>query len=335
MKYLLPILAFMLIGPLSAQITVVDTKIRLDGTEKMYYGFDAGDKVTLTFATDDGKTIKELEISEYPGKSKYADFNVSSVTQTITIPTKGVYEFRFRGGLKKRICSIKISRSGSDPNFKTEVIWRTVRDTTRYMIQEKYVVSADTVVKNLYDQEHRLTRAYSGQTGSRKVVTVMLPANTENWALAVGTKNEVALGLELADYKLKEAAPDSVAKYSGLSALSWIAMGNTKHVPNKVGDLNLNYYILNSINDQSTFMAGTSFGQHQSGTGSLMMEKARPYNTGSTTNARQVYVGIQNPSAGHGCECTPARGCGGDRKSIRKQRGREIQSKHLSKALSR
>lgn len=274
MKFIATCTTLLLTCTLLSQKLVTETNLRVSSSESLFYGFDAGDQFTLTMTTEDGKDLKEVEISRYPNMSKYKDFKVSEVNKTITVSERGFYEFRFKNGLKKRICNIKITKTGNT-NFNSEVVWKTVTDTIKYKAQEKYLISADTSISTVYDQEFTLAKGLGSTTASKKIVNFTIPANTESWSFLIGSKNEVELAQAFSNLKMAHENPDSVRRHPQYTCLTWTSLGYPRLFDNRLGDMNLNYYILKSGTDATGFLNNTTYNQTQSGFGSVMMEKSR------------------------------------------------------------
>ena len=71
--------AFLILQLLAAAQTPVDVaestlKVGALSEEVFYYGFAAGDQLIFNFEEVKGKELKELEIVELPGTSKFMDY---------------------------------------------------------------------------------------------------------------------------------------------------------------------------------------------------------------------------------------------------------------------
>jgi hypothetical protein len=159
-------------------------------TEEIYFGFADGDKIIFNFLEKDGKELKELEIIEWPGQSRFADFKTSKIeNKTINITNTGIYKFRFQNGsLTNRICSIKIQRipsSEATRNFNTTVYWGMKHDTSYYVEQERYLVKQELVPKIIIPTTDSYVNSGSNATfkGGKSRITfpVQIPSNTIEW----------------------------------------------------------------------------------------------------------------------------------------------------------
>ena len=54
-------------------------KISALGTEEFFYGFAEGDQIVLNFEELKGKELKEVEIIELPGSSKFMDYKTVKI----------------------------------------------------------------------------------------------------------------------------------------------------------------------------------------------------------------------------------------------------------------
>ena len=155
MKYFFSIFATTIFISMSAyaQINTIDVaentlKVGALGEEIFYYGFAEGDQLIFNFEEINGKELKELEIIELPGSSKFMDYKTKKIeNKTINITETGVYKFRFaNSAIGGRICKCKIQRvpaSETTKKFNSSVYWKTVHDTTYTTEQEKYLVKRE------------------------------------------------------------------------------------------------------------------------------------------------------------------------------------------------
>ena len=109
-------------------IDVAETSIKvgIKGEEAVYYGFAEGDQLIFSFEEANGKDMKEVEIVEMQGSSKFMEYKASKIeNKTPTIPRKAIYKFRFaNSALSARICKYKIQRIPASPatqNFNSTV----------------------------------------------------------------------------------------------------------------------------------------------------------------------------------------------------------------------
>lgn len=174
-----------------ATIDVVEKTIKIPGLneEVLYYGFATGDKIIFNFEEVDGKELKEIEITELPSSSKFADFKTAKIeNKTLTIGNNSIYKFRFANtSLSGRVCKIKIQRiplSEKSTNFNTNVYWRTIYDTTYSITKEKYLIKREYRPERLVKEKHYINSGSNATFKggkSRITINVPLPQNTVKW----------------------------------------------------------------------------------------------------------------------------------------------------------
>jgi hypothetical protein len=179
-------------------IDVTDQTIKVGGfkEEELYFGFAEGDKLIFSFEEAGKKELKEIEIVEYPGNSKFSDFKTRKIEKTITVSKQSVYIFRFKNSaMAGRICKIKIQRiplSEATKNFNTTASWITKQDTTwntytkdviigydtAYLQKtKKELVKVDTIINPLFDKTLRVHSETAMGKTQFTPATVQLPAN--------------------------------------------------------------------------------------------------------------------------------------------------------------
>ena len=131
------------------QIDITDQTFKLGRNEEkiLYFGFAEGDKIVFNFMEINNKTLKEVEILEYPNNPKFSDFKTMYVgNKTINVTKTGIYVFRFKASAG-RICKIKIQRISANEetkNFNTSVTWETKQETTYNTYTKDVIVGYDT-----------------------------------------------------------------------------------------------------------------------------------------------------------------------------------------------
>lgn len=129
----------------------ITMKIKSGSEESLYYGFAEGDQVIINFNEANGKDIKEFEIIEYPGISRYQGYEINDLQdKKLNINKNGIFQFRFNNTalMKERVCSIKIQRipkSNETANFNTSITWTEKFDTTYSVKVERYIAGYDTI----------------------------------------------------------------------------------------------------------------------------------------------------------------------------------------------
>lgn len=199
------------------ELTDQKIKIRAGGTEELYFGFEAGDQISFSFLVLNGKPLKEIEITALPNNTKFADFKTSSTTKTISVSERNVYRFKFKNGsLTPRICNVHIERiplNEKTVNFNTNVVWKTIYDTTFIPYKEDSLVGYDTLiypetvkeldttiyVEQIFMDRSEKVHSYYNSNSSYTYIAVNLPANkiesyrkekTISWAYWIGVGDE-------------------------------------------------------------------------------------------------------------------------------------------------
>ncbi len=246
-------------------------KISAVSEEIMYYGFNEGDKVILNFEEINGKELKEVEIQEHPGISKFMDFKTTTITnKTFQVPRTGIYTFRFsNGALTGRICSIKIDRIPKDEssvNFNTNVYWKTVNDTTYKTIQEEYISSIDTTYSEFYSSTPQISsqNALNGNN-PYQIVTFDLPKNTVAWSFYIGTGSEGRAEYERARSDFFKSARNAAVMVPGYGPMIVLALTGVNYMNKIQGADNVKYWFLSSYEDALRFNAGETFYQYKMG----------------------------------------------------------------------
>lgn len=173
-------------------------KISALSEEVFYYGFAEGDKLVFSIEETNGKEIKEVEILEYPGSSKFADFKIKKIeNKQIQVIKKNVYKFRiYNSSLGGRICKVKVERIPSNDktkNFNTTVNWIEKQETTyntytkdvtvgyetKYETKViKELVKVDTLLTQLFDKNLRVHSETAIGKTQYTYANVELPKNT-------------------------------------------------------------------------------------------------------------------------------------------------------------
>lgn len=145
-------LLLVLIAEASEPIEVADQTFKVGALEEVnyFFGFAAGDEVIFRFEELKGKDLKEVEILEANGNSRYLEFKVSEINEKrLKIQENGVFEFRFyNGSVSGRICKVHIERipeSDATIAFNTNWEWKTFYDTTYVPYTMDSIVGYDTI----------------------------------------------------------------------------------------------------------------------------------------------------------------------------------------------
>lgn len=198
--FLLFALGFSLLLHSQTPVTVADltVKINAKSEEVLYYGFAAGDQVVLSVEMLEGKSLKEVEVLEYPGIVRFKDYEVEKLgPRTLEISKKSILEFRFVNAdlIKGRVCKLTIQRIPVSPEgkaFNTAVHWKEVFDTTWVMVSKevdhggevwqvektrRVLVSVDTSIQQVLSRTERVHSRTKIQAENQSEVCFELPKN--------------------------------------------------------------------------------------------------------------------------------------------------------------
>jgi len=243
-------------------ITQTTVKVGGMGTEELYFGFDEGDKIIFNYELVKGKDLKEIEIFEYPNSSIFMDYKTKEIKdKTIEINNKGIYKFSFKNSsLGVRICKVKIERipaNSENSKFNTTVYWKTLRDTSYYYEDEKYLIGKDTNIINVASptvKVHSTTNA----DGNKTSFNFNLPNNTVSWSYYLGVDQSGQEAYEKATKDLAEKAGPLVAKIPGYGPLAALALGGTSYISKLQNGEDVDYYIVEG-NNVNLFLSGEAF----------------------------------------------------------------------------
>ena len=267
-KLFLPIqtLILLLCFQLNAQtpVDVIEStlKVNMIGEEIFYYGFAEGDKIIFSFEEAGGKELKEVEIVELPGTSKYIDYKTSRITNKIIVVAKtGIYKFRFtNSAISARICRYKIQRipaSAATQNFDPVVYNHGVDDTAYTTEQEDVLSKTDTVITNFQDRILKINTT-SGTGGNKATFNFVLPENTITWSYYVSADKEGMPVYESANKEIIAGAASIISKFPLYTILAAVALGKPATIPKLQTGEDINYWIMDGDN-VSLFNAGSQF----------------------------------------------------------------------------
>ena len=267
MKNILPLLIFLMSGwTLNAQqeIELADNTFKVGGVSEkaFYYGFAAGDKLVFSFEEQRGKPLKEIEILELPGNSKFMEFKSKKIDKKeILVSQTGIYMFRFSNtALSGRVCKFKVQRIPANPevqDFNSTVYWRTVSDTSYQTIEEKYLVRSDTAIHHITDQLATV-HSYTNLNGNKTTFNFSLPDHTIAWSYYVGVDQQGKEAFDQAATTLAKKAGPILARMPGYGPMAALALNGTVFINRLQQGEDIDFYIVEGQN-VNLFLAGQEF----------------------------------------------------------------------------
>lgn len=153
-KYLALLLVlncYVLFAQTSIEVTERTLKIPAGTEEVMHIAFHEGDQIVLDFEELNGKELKEVEVMEYAGTSRYMDYkSVAIHDKRILVNRTAVHVFRFANSnmLSGRVCRVKVCRipgTNAPQDYSTSVDWKVVQDTTWRTFTQDFLIGYDTL----------------------------------------------------------------------------------------------------------------------------------------------------------------------------------------------
>ena len=286
--------ALLITGSLAAQspVLVSETNFKLPilGEEFFYFGFAEGDKVLFSFQEENGKDLKEIEIVEWPGTSRYKEFKTSNIqNKTLTVPRTGIYQFRFANTVMlQKTCRLKVQRipaNAATQNFNSTVYWRTVYDTTfRNFQQQKTAPEQYKAVSIVMPTTYYLE---PNTTDGKQQVTlpINLPDFTSEWYYVFAVANDKAKAEALkSSLHLAETLRKRIIETGGNSF-------SADSLPVPTGSGNCRVYLLDQSN-QEMFESHSNFRHFKEGTRENTPSGLVKIKIANFPNA---YLGIKNP----------------------------------------
>ncbi len=245
-------------------IDIVENTLKIGGlAEEVYFcGLAEGDQLIFNFNEVNGKELKEIEIIEMPGSSKFMDYKSKKIeNKTLSITKTGIYKFRFlNGALLGRICKFKIQRipaTEQTKNFNTSVYWKTVNDTTFSTVNEKYLVKSDTTITNITNQTVKV-HSSGNLNGNTTEINFALPANTVAWSYYIGVDQAGQQVYEKATKELAANAAPIIAKIPGYGPMAALALGGVSYLSQLQAGEDIDFYIVDG-NNINLFKSGQPF----------------------------------------------------------------------------
>lgn len=287
-------------------VDITDLTIKIGGTKtnELFYGFKKGDVIVFNFEEINGKTLKEIEITELPTNSKFMDFKATSIIdKKIKVNKTAVYKFSFKNAtLKGRICKVNIQRipqTEESIDFNTEWEWKTLYDTTYtpYTIDsligydtsyvtktKKELYKTDTLVTELFNKVETVHSSTNLSHSQYSYVNVNLPGNTFKpnvfkpyestkviaWSYWIGVGQQSTKEYEKANAQIKDGI-SAIGALSGYGALASFAVtGISMFKPANTGD-NVGYKF-KYVKDGQTYMFDSGDGISASGRNTNLLQ---------------------------------------------------------------
>lgn len=245
-------------------IDVYESTLKISGLgeETFLCGLAEGDQLIFNFNEINGKELKEVEILEYPSSSKFMDYKTKKIeNKTVSIAKTGIYKFRFsNSALGGRVCKFKIQRipvSEQTKNFNTSVYWKTINDTTYTVVQEKYLIKADTIITNITDNIAKV-HSSGNLNGNKTSLNFSLPPNTKAWSYYIGVDQGGEDAYKEATKEIAQKASPVLLKIPGYGPLAALALGGTSYIAQLQNGEDIDYYIVDGSN-VNLFFSGQTF----------------------------------------------------------------------------
>lgn len=271
--------AFLLLFCLSSTIILGQTKISLlESTKKIsalsedsiFIGLHAGDVLIINVEELNAKELKEIELIEYPKNSKFLDYKTPRIdSKQITITNTGIYKLRIaNSAVSGRICKINLDRLPAEntQNFNTTVYWKTVTDTTFYLVKENYLILKDTTYSEFYSSTAFISsqNALNGNKNSQ-IISFDLPLDTKSWSFYIGTGTEGKAEYERAQKQFVNSASKAVLQIPGYGPMAALALTGASYINQVQGADNVKYWFLSSPEDVQRFNSDITFYQYKKG----------------------------------------------------------------------
>lgn len=278
-------------------VDLIESTFKLEKDEEkiILFGFAEGDQIVLNMQITKGKELEEIEIAQYPVPVKFSEYGPRKITdKKLTVSKEGIYKFRFSntGGKRAKICKIHIQRiplNEQTKNFNSEVIWKTVNDTTYETVQETYLERCDTTFSEFYSATPQISsqNALNGNN-PRQLLTFNLPKNTVAWSFYIGVGSEGKEEYDRARRDFLRAGSKVALAIPGWGPMAALALTGTNYMAEVQGKDNVKYYFLNSKEDARLFNAGEPFKRYKAG--DVITEASQM----KTPLSGTVYLGLVN-----------------------------------------
>ncbi len=260
-------------------IMVADLNVAIPGlltgstnAPEFYYAFEAGDEVLLDITMSNAKGTNSLEVSTYPGAVvRYSNRGFSDLKgQTFKVAERGILRFVLATNhIADRNAFVKVWRvpvSAAATAFNTDVLWRTVMDTTYEIRQEQFLLSSDTSIITPVDQVAKVSsQTAANGNPNHTLVDFTLPDGTVAWSYYIGVGSEGSAAYGAAREKFIAGASQPLLALAGGSPLAGLAIGSLNYFSKIQGEDNVKYYFLADHASVQLFKAGQPFYQYKQG----------------------------------------------------------------------
>lgn len=256
-------------------------KIPPQGEEIFYYGFAEGEQLIFNFEEINGKELKEIEIIQLNGSSKFMDYKSKKIEgKIINITETAIYKFRFANAniIAGRICKVNIQRipeSDKTKKFNSNVYKRFVYDTTYYNDIEKFLVKTDTSINELVNQTAKV-HSNGNLNGNKTTFNFNLPPNTISWSYYIGVDQAGHQAYETATKQLSTNAAPLMKKFIGYSPLAAVALNAISYLPSIQKGEDIDFYIVPGDN-VNLFLSNKQFSYIKKGKVINDFSKMSPY----------------------------------------------------------
>ena len=245
-------------------LDVAESSVRvgIKAEEEVYFGFAEGDQLIFSFEETNGKEMKEVEIVEMPGTSRFIEYKTSKIeSKTIKIPRTGIYKFRFaNSALLPKVCKYKIQRIPVSPateNFNTTVYFDTYNDTTYTTEIESYISKADTIINNFQERNIKVNPGSAPGT-SKAFFNFVIPETAVTWSYYITAEKSGQQVYQEAGKHLSSHSPEIVSKFPNYSPLAAVALDRPSYLTKLDSGMHINFWIVEGDN-VDLFMSGEQF----------------------------------------------------------------------------
>jgi uncharacterized protein with FMN-binding domain len=314
--FVLTISALVSIAQNSVLVTEQTFKVPSCKEEIFYFGFAKGDKIILSFQEKNNNKITEFEIIEYPDNKKYSDFKVSKIqNKVINVTNASVYKFRFyNNSIAGRIITLKVERipiSDLTSDFNTNINWITKQDTTWNVYTKDFIVSYDTIHKQvnkkvlistektdeMFMEKNQVVHSKNNLNNpNRAILRINFPNNESNdlksreiisWAYWIGVGNESNEAWSKNVQSFKTLTSGTIA-YLGANPLAGLALGTMVDFILPTTGEDVIYFLFDDENDHMLYENGLYTIRHfDSGKGIVCKGNRNDHLKG-------FYIGLEN-----------------------------------------